>query len=97
MFLNTSHQLIEYSELFKGTINAAAVYPREVAKKALQKNAAAIIIAHNHPSGNSEPSAADQNITKHLEKALRLFDISLLDHFVIGKNEQTSFAERGLL
>ena len=95
LFLDTRHRLIEFNELFKGTINAASVYPRELAKLALQKNAAAVIVAHNHPSGNAEPSVADIEITKRLKASLGTLDIRLLDHFIIGKGDVVSLADRG--
>ena len=97
MFLDNQHGLIEYVELFRGTIDCASVYPREVAKEALSRNAAAIILAHNHPSGIAEPSQADQRITSRLKSALLTLDIRLLDHIIIGSNSTMSFAERGLL
>lgn len=97
MFLNVRHQLIEYREMFFGTIDSASVHPREVAKAALQTNAAAVIIAHNHPSGVAEPSHADTRITNKLTDALALLDIRLLDHIVIGGMTHVSFADRGLL
>jgi DNA repair protein RadC len=97
IFLDTQHKLIEYVEMFQGTIDGAAVYPREVAKAALRLNAAAVIFAHNHPSGNPEPSSADISITKRLKDALALLDVRTLDHIVIGGEIAVSFAERGLL
>lgn len=97
LFLDTRHRLIEYRELFRGTIDGAAVYPREVLKEALSLNAAAIILAHNHPSGDAEPSEADRNITARLSKALSLIDVRILDHLVIAGGDHISFAERGLL
>ncbi len=97
LYLTNQHQPIHFEKLFYGTIDAASVYPRVVVKKTLQQNAAAVIIAHNHPSGISEPSEADRTITQRLQKALSLVDIRLLDHFIIGNGEVTSFAERGLL
>lgn len=97
LFLDTAHQLIEYSEMFTGSINSACVYPREVAKKALLLNAAAVIFAHNHPTGNVEPSPEDLSITKQLTSALNLFDISVLDHFIVGKGKVISFAQRRLI
>ena len=97
MFLDNRHGLIEYKELFFGTIDGAAVYPREVVKAALKLNAAAIIIAHNHPSGISDPSTADENITIRLQKALALVDIRLLDHLIVGNDSITSLAEKGVL
>jgi DNA repair protein RadC len=96
LVLNSQHQLIEYKELFFGTINAASVYPREVVKEVLHQNGAAVIFAHNHPSGELEPSQADIAITKRLKDALALIDVQVLDHIVVG-NGATSFAERGLL
>ena len=95
LLLDTRHRLIEFDELFHGTINSASVHPREVAKVALQKNASAVIVAHNHPSGNAEPSKADIGITKRLKAALGILDIKLLDHFIIGKGEVVSLASRG--
>ena len=95
LFLNSQHQLIEYRELFLGTIDSCSVYPREVAKAALGLNAAAMIFAHNHPSGVPEPSAADRRITEQLKNALALLDVRVLDHFVVGDYAVISFAERG--
>jgi DNA repair protein RadC len=97
LYLDNQNRVIEYVELFRGTINATNVYPREVAKTALYYNAAAIIFAHNHPSGNPEPSHADKAITVTLSQALALFDIRVLDHFIIGDGEPYSFAEHGLI
>jgi len=97
LFLDTQHRLIEYAELFRGTIDGAAVYPREVVKLALQLNAAAVIFSHNHPSGVPEPSQADRTITRRLKDALALVDVRTLDHIVVGGEETVSFAERGLL
>jgi len=97
LFMDNQHRLIHYEELFQGTIDSANVYPREVVKAALQHNAAAVIFAHNHPSGESEPSIADQHITERLKQALALVDIRTLDHFVIGHHDPVSFAEKGLL
>jgi len=97
LFLDNRHQVIKYEELFYGTIDGASVYPRVVVKKALQYNAAALIIAHNHPSGIAEPSAADESITLRLKEALALVDIRLLDHFIIGDGNIVSLAERGVL
>lgn len=96
MMLDNQHRLIEFNELFFGTINAASVYPREVVKAVLAVNAAAVILAHNHPSGEAEPSQADKQITKRLTDALALIDVRVLDHIVVGKTP-VSFAERGLL
>lgn len=97
LFLDNRHQVIEYEELFAGTIDGASVHPREVVKRALHHNAAAVIFAHNHPSGVAEPSRADRSITSRLNAALALIDVRVLDHFVIGDGETVSFAERGLL
>ncbi|MBK8814701.1 MAG: DNA repair protein RadC [Methylococcaceae bacterium] len=97
LFLDNQNRVIELTELFRGTIDAASVYPREVAKQALHHNAAAVIFAHNHPSGISEPSLADKQITDRLKQAMALFDIRVLDHFIIGDGEPYSFAEHGLI
>jgi DNA repair protein RadC len=96
LLLDNQHRLIEYQELFFGTIDAASVYPREVVKVAFNCNAAAVIFAHNHPSGIAEPSNADKHITQKLRDALALIDIRVLDHFVVGET-CVSFAERGYL
>ena len=96
MHLNSQHHLIEFEELFRGTINAAAVYPREVVKSVLVHNASAVILVHNHPSGVPEPSESDKTLTRSLKTALALIDVPVLDHVVVGK-ECVSFAERGLL
>ncbi|MBT7953073.1 MAG: DNA repair protein RadC [Gammaproteobacteria bacterium] len=97
LFLDNRHRVISFEEMFKGTIDGATVHPREVVKAALEHNAAAVIFAHNHPSGVAEPSRADQNITQRLKEALTMVDIRVLDHFIIGSDEVVSFAERGLL
>ncbi len=97
LFLDNQHRLIEYEEMFFGTIDGASVHPREVVKRALENNAAAVIFAHNHPSGVAEPSQADQRITDRLRSALALVDIRVLDHMIIGESDVLSFAERGLL
>lgn len=97
LFLDSQHRLISFSEMFRGTIDGASVYPREVAKEALKHNAAAVILTHNHPSGMAKPSQADQEITKRLSEALALLDIRVLDHIVVSPIETLSFAERGLL
>lgn len=97
LLLDSQHRLLKYVELFQGTINAAPVYPREIIKLVMQHNAAAVILAHNHPSGVAEPSQADQRVTERLKKALNMIDVALLDHFVIGSGAPVSFAERGLL
>ncbi|GEM76037.1 RadC family protein [Vibrio sagamiensis] len=95
LFLDSQHRVIKDEILFEGTLDAASVYPREVVKRALHHNAAALILAHNHPSGIAEPSQADRRITRRLIDALALVDIRVLDHFVIGDGESVSFAERG--
>lgn len=97
LFLDSQHRVIVFETLFYGTIDAACVYPREVVKRCLQHNAAAVILAHNHPSGVAEPSQADERITERLVSALALVDIRVLDHFVVGDGELVSFAERGLI
>jgi len=95
--LDSQNQLIKDEVLFYGTINAASVYPREVVKAALRNNAAALILAHNHPSGVAEPSQADKLITTKLQQALALIDINVLDHIIVGGENCVSFAERGLI
>lgn len=95
MFLDNQHRLIKFAELFRGTIDGASVYPREVVKEALAYNAAAVVLAHNHPSGVAEPSSADRHITTQIRDALALVDIRVLDHFVVTATESVSFAERG--
>ncbi|MGD8589429.1 MAG: DNA repair protein RadC [Chromatiales bacterium] len=97
LFLDNRHRIIVFEELFRGTIDGASVHPREVVKRALEHNAAALILAHNHPSGAGEPSEADRRITQRLREALALVDIRVLDHFVIGDGEPVSLAESGLL
>lgn len=95
LFLDCQHRVLAFEQLFNGTINAASVYPREVVKRALQLNAGAVIFVHNHPSGVSDPSQADRDITHKLKQALALFDVSVLDHFVVGGDSVTSLAELG--
>jgi len=97
LFLDNRHRVLRFDELFRGTIDGTSVYPREVVKEALAVNAAAVILAHNHPSGVAEPSQADERITKRLKSALELVDIRLLDHLIIGDGRATSLASRGLL
>jgi DNA repair protein RadC len=97
LMLDSQHQLIAYREMFKGTINSAAVYPRELVKQAMDDNAAAVILAHNHLSGVAEPSQADIQITQRIKQAFALVDVTVLDHFVIGHSCAVSFAQRGLL
>lgn len=95
--LDTRHRAIAFDKLFFGTLNSASVYPREIVKKALEHNAAAVVFAHNHPSGIAEPSSQDEHITKNLKSALSLVDIKVLDHIVVGDGETVSLAERGLM
>ena len=97
VFLDAQHRVIASSELFRGTLSQASVYPREVVKETLAHNAAAIIFAHNHPSGVAEPSRADELLTQTLKQALALIDVRVLDHFVVAGAASVSFAERGLL
>ena len=97
IFLDNRHRVIEFEELFNGTIDGASIHPREVVKRALFHNAAAVIFAHNHPSGVAEPSQSDLAITRRLNDALALVDIRVLDHFIVGDQEVLSFAERGIL
>lgn len=97
MFLNNQNQVLAFEELFRGTINETAIYPREVAKRALHLNAAAIICVHNHPSGETEPSQPDRNITLKLKYALELFNIRILDHFIVAGDKTVSLAELGLI
>ena len=97
LYLDNQHRVVSLEELFCGTIDGAAVYPREVVKRCLHNNAAAVIFAHNHPSGVSEPSQADISITQRLTRALNTIDVRVLDHVVVGANDVVSFAERGLI
>ncbi|MDD9816684.1 MAG: DNA repair protein RadC [Gammaproteobacteria bacterium] len=97
LFLDNQHRIISFDEMFNGTINSASVHPREVVKRALRHNAAAVILAHNHPSGAAEPSRADELLTQRLQDALKLVDVRVLDHLVVGDGEVTSFAELGML
>ena len=96
LFLDNQHRVIKFEEMFRGTIDGASVYPREVVKAALACNAAAVMFAHNHPSGVADPSEADKHITRRLKEALAMVDIRVLDHFVVG-DVIYSFAEQGLL
>jgi DNA repair protein RadC len=95
MFLDNRHFLIAFEQMFRGTIDGTSVYPREVMKDALRHNAAAVILAHNHPSGDPNPSESDERITSRIKTALELVDIRLLDHIVVGKDKCISLAERG--
>lgn len=97
VFLDTRHRVLGSDELFAGTLTQTSVYPREVVKQALDYNAAAVILAHNHPSGVAEPSQADERLTRTLQQALSLVDIRVLDHLIVAGSEMLSFAERGLL
>ena len=97
VMLDSRHRLIDYVELFMGTIDGAEVHPREVARQALRLNAAALIVAHNHPSGELDPSAADRAVTARLKQALALIDVRLLDHIIVGGRHSLSMAARGLL
>lgn len=97
LYLDNRHRVLLFEELFRGTIDGTSVYPREVVKQALTVNAAAIILAHNHPSGVAEPSQADERITRRVKSALELVDIRLLDHLIIGDGISTSLASRGML
>jgi len=97
LFLDNRHRVLEYQQLSVGTIDSAAVYPREVVKRCLATNAAAVIFAHNHPSGVAEPSDTDVRLTRKLIDALALIDVRVLDHMIIGHGVQTSLAERGLM
>ncbi len=97
LFLNNQHQIICHEELFKGTINRVEIHPREIIRFAIKMNASAIILAHNHPSGNAEPSEADRQVTQRIQQACCLVGIKLLDHFVVGHKDCVSFLERGWL
>jgi DNA repair protein RadC len=97
LFLDAQHRLIKLDQMFSGTLGQTSVYPREVVKLALTRNAGAVILAHNHPSGVAEPSRADEFLTQALKNALALVDVRVLDHLVIGRGQVVSFAERGLL
>ena len=97
LFLDNRHRVLAFEEMFRGTLDGASVHPREVVRAALNHNAAAVIFAHNHPSGVAEPSAADRNITHQLRDALALIGVRVLDHLVVGAGEPTSMAARGLI
>lgn len=97
LFLDTQHRLIEYAEMFHGTIDSTSVYPREVVKAAIRLNAAAIVVSHNHPSGNPEPSSADKVLTQRLKDALALVDVRVLDHVIVAGSRTMSFAQCGLI
>lgn len=97
LYLDANHRLIEPQELFRGTLTQTSVYPRELVKGALARNAAALAVAHNHPSGQAEPSRADEFLTQTLKSTLSLVDVRVIDHFVVAGDQVVSFAERGLL
>jgi DNA repair protein RadC len=97
LFLDSQHRLITMEKLFHGTLDKTGVYPREIARRVLELNAAAVVLAHNHPSGVAEPSRADEFVTQAVKNALQLVDVRVLDHLVVGRGQVTSFAERGLL
>ena len=97
VFLDAQHRVLCFEEIFRGTLTQTSVYPREVVKVALAKNAAAVIFAHNHPSGVAQPSQADELLTRSLKDALALIDVRVLDHFIVAGEQALSFAERGLL
>jgi DNA repair protein RadC len=97
LFLDNRHRLINAEEMFRGTIDGTSVYPREIVRRSLHHNAAAVVLAHNHPSGVAEPSSADRAITARVRDALTLIDVRLLDHFIVGEATTVSFAETGLL
>lgn len=97
LFLDAQTRLIRMEEMFRGTLTQTSVYPREVVKRALELNAASVILAHNHPSGVAEPSRADEALTQSLKSALALVDVRVLDHFIVGHGQVVSFSERGLL
>lgn len=97
LFLDAKHRVLAFEALFQGTIDSASVYPRQVVKRALAHNAAALILTHNHPSGVAEPSQADRHLTQRLKEALALIDVRVLDHFIVGEGEPLSMAEQGWL
>ena len=97
LYLDANHRLIEPQELFRGTLTQTSVYPRELVKGALARNAAAVAVAHNHPSGQAEPSRADEFLTQTLKSTLSLVDVRIIDHFVVAGDQVVSFAERGLI
>jgi len=97
VFLDSQHRVIAIDELFRGTLTQTTVYPREVVKEALAHNAAAVILAHNHPSGSADPSVADESLTRNLRQTLALVDVRVLDHLIVTRSRVLSFAEQGLL
>jgi DNA repair protein RadC len=97
IWLDAQHRVIDCAEVFRGTLTQTSVYPREIVKAALAANAAAVIFAHNHPSGAAQPSQADELLTRNLKEALALVEVKVLDHFIVAGSQAISFAERGLL
>jgi DNA repair protein RadC len=97
LFLDSQHRLLVFEKLFHGSINESAVYPRVVAQKALEYNAAKVIFAHNHPSGNCDPSNADRKITRELQKILSIVSVTVVDHIIVGREDSYSFSEHGLM
>jgi DNA repair protein RadC len=97
LWLDAQHRVLRFEELFRGTLTQTSVYPREIVKAGLRANAAAVIFAHNHPSGAAQPSQADELLTRNLKDALSLVDVKVLDHFIVAGHQTLSFAERGLL
>jgi len=97
LFLDNRHRVLAFEELFQGTLNGTAVYPREIVKRVMHHNAAAVILVHNHPSGVAEPSRQDELLTARLKESLEMLDVRLLDHLIVGDGEMVSFGERGLL
>jgi DNA repair protein RadC len=97
IWLDNRHRILRYDELFRGTIDGASVHPREIVRAAMDVNAAAAILAHNHPSGVTEPSSSDLRVTQRIKDSLAMIDVKVLDHFIIGEGEGTSLAERGLI
>lgn len=97
MLLDVQNRLIDYLEMFRGTVAQTSVYPREVAKECLARNAASVVLVHNHPSGSTQPSRADESLTQTLKSALALVDVRVLDHMIVGGNDVFSFAQKGLL
>jgi DNA repair protein RadC len=97
LFLDAQHRLLAFEEIFRGTLTQTAVYPREIVKRALAHNAAAVILAHNHPSGTTEPSHADELLTRTLSSALALVDVKVIDHIIVARGASLSFAQRGLV
>src|SRR5688572_10449346 len=97
IWMDAQHRVMQFEEMFRGTLTQTSVYPREVVKAALARNAAAVIFAHNHPSGVAQPSQADELLTRNLKEALELVEVKVLDHFIVAGNQAISFAERGLI